>query len=77
MTRRQWISFVAMVLVVFAYGVTMTIMADVRISRMQDRIEQTELQQLDLQCRHVLYEDGSTLHGDADRTAECAYTNGG
>jgi outer membrane lipoprotein-sorting protein len=46
-------------LVVFTWAA-----ADARIARMQNEIQ-------DLQCRHVLYEDGSSLHQDAEISTVC------
>jgi hypothetical protein len=39
------------------------------------RIEKLENRIAELECRHVRFEDGSTIHADAERTAECAYTS--
>jgi hypothetical protein len=77
MTRRQWIGITAMVLVVFGYAVAVSFIAEVKIDRMQDRISNTiqlEKRIAELECRHVMYEDGSTTHADAERVAECVYT---
>jgi hypothetical protein len=40
----------------------------------QAQIVKLEKRIAELECRHVMYEDGSTLHADAERVAECVYT---
>ena len=40
----------------------------------QAKIVELEKRLADLECRHVLFEDGSTLHKDAEAVAECVYT---
>jgi hypothetical protein len=40
----------------------------------QDRITELEIRLTDLECRHVRFEDGATIHADAERVAECVYT---
>lgn len=40
----------------------------------QAKIIQLEKRLAELECRHVRFEDGSTLHRDAEAVAECVYT---
>lgn len=69
MTRRAGISVTLAILVVFAYAATVSWIAEVKIDRMQERMSNME-------CRHVLYEDGSSLHKDAELSMLCM-RNGG
>ena len=40
----------------------------------QAKIVELEKRIAELECRHVMFEDGSTLHRDAEAVAECVYT---
>jgi Tfp pilus assembly protein PilN len=55
------------------YSIQISGLSD-RADAQQAHIVKLEKRLTDLECRHVRFEDGSTLHADADRVAECVYT---
>lgn len=56
--------YVTIVSVAILYTALLTIASEIRISQVRDRVHEME-------CRHVLYEDGSSLHKDAELVRAC------
>ena len=67
------LTFVIAVLFIGALAVGFTAQSngqEARISNLEHRI-------MELECRHRLFEDGSTLHKDAEAVQECVYVEEG
>jgi hypothetical protein len=46
------------------YTILMSVASEIRLHQVENRVKE-------LECRHVLYEDGSSLHKDAELVRAC------
>jgi hypothetical protein len=56
--------YIVIAIAAILYTAMITLTSEIRISQVRDRVHEME-------CRHVLYEDGSSLHKDAELVRAC------